>query len=68
MEVPSIYCYCTLYSSFDFLLEKSKSKFFIWMKVELFISSYQWLKKWKGLQFKILNEMSMSGLDWISGI
>ena len=68
MEVPSIYCYCTLYSSFYFFFQKYKSKWFIWMKVELFISSYQWLKKWKGLQFQILNEMSMSGLDWISGI
>ena len=33
------------------------------MKLELFISSYQWSKKWKGLQFQVLNKIS--GLDWI---
>ena len=32
------------------------------MKLELFISSYQWLKKWKGLQFQVFK---MKLMDWI---
>ena len=36
------------------------------MKLELFISSNQWLNKWKGLQFQVLNEMSGLGNLMIS--